>query len=240
MEAILFEKWYQLIGKGLTLLVPMYLIFWVWKPSFLQKFRIAQIKDWPVRSKQDALLSILGLSVYIIPTLLALLAKQFFSYSRMYVQIEDYGWPYFFLSFLIFAFGIDTWFYWAHRWMHHHPWLKKKHSVHHRSINITPASAYSFSLTEALINMAPFMILILTVPWHPVMILIFSLYGIFNEGYIHLGYDFGFKWRSKHPLLKWIYSSTHHSLHHQKFNCNYAVYFSFWDKLMGTEDLIIK
>ena len=27
----------------------------------------------------------------------------------------------------------------------------------------------------------------------------------------------------------------HHDLHHKHFSCNYALYFRFWDKLMGTD-----
>ncbi|PKA16131.1 sterol desaturase family protein, partial [Leptospira haakeii] len=37
-----------------------------------------------------------------------------------------------------------------------------------------------------------------------------------------------------HPVLKWINTSTHHNLHHQKFHGNYSLYFNFWDKVMGT------
>lgn len=30
-------------------------------------------------------------------------------------------------------------------------------------------------------------------------------------------------------------TSTHHNIHHSKFNGNYGLYFRFWDKMMGTE-----
>ncbi len=30
-------------------------------------------------------------------------------------------------------------------------------------------------------------------------------------------------------------SSTHHNMHHHKFNGNYGIHFRFWDKLFGTE-----
>ena len=33
----------------------------------------------------------------------------------------------------------------------------------------------------------------------------------------------------------WINSTTHHDLHHATFNYNYGLYFTWWDKLMGTE-----
>ena len=38
------------------------------------------------------------------------------------------------------------------------------------------------------------------------------------------------------PLLKWISTTTHHDMHHgTSFNHNYGFYFTWWDKLMGTE-----
>jgi sterol desaturase/sphingolipid hydroxylase (fatty acid hydroxylase superfamily) len=30
-------------------------------------------------------------------------------------------------------------------------------------------------------------------------------------------------------------SSTHHNMHHSKFNGNYGVHFRIWDRLLGTE-----
>jgi len=31
-------------------------------------------------------------------------------------------------------------------------------------------------------------------------------------------------------------TSTHHNMHHQRSNCNYGLYFNFWDRVMGTND----
>jgi len=33
----------------------------------------------------------------------------------------------------------------------------------------------------------------------------------------------------------WIIGATHHDQHHRKFNYNFGLYFTFWDKWMGTE-----
>jgi Delta7-sterol 5-desaturase len=38
------------------------------------------------------------------------------------------------------------------------------------------------------------------------------------------------------PLTRWINTTTHHDLHHSGgFNHNYGLYFTWWDKWMGTE-----
>ena len=34
----------------------------------------------------------------------------------------------------------------------------------------------------------------------------------------------------------WI-SAAHHNLHHLNYQCNFALYFRFWDKVMGTDRL---
>jgi sterol desaturase/sphingolipid hydroxylase (fatty acid hydroxylase superfamily) len=49
-----------------------------------------------------------------------------------------------------------------------------------------------------------------------------------------LGYEFFPKGWASHPITKWINTSTHHNLHHQKFLGNYSLYFNFWDRIMGT------
>ena len=51
----------------------------------------------------------------------------------------------------------------------------------------------------------------------------------------HLGYEVYPKGWVKFPLLKFKTASIHHNMHHQLFNGNYALYFTWWDKWMGTE-----
>jgi ring-1,2-phenylacetyl-CoA epoxidase subunit PaaE len=51
----------------------------------------------------------------------------------------------------------------------------------------------------------------------------------------HLGYEIYPKGWVKLPLLQFKTASTHHNMHHQLFNGNYALYFTWWDKWMGTE-----
>jgi Delta7-sterol 5-desaturase len=33
----------------------------------------------------------------------------------------------------------------------------------------------------------------------------------------------------------WINATTHHDLHHSSFHHNYGLYFTWWDRMMGTE-----
>ncbi|GAB4400901.1 MAG: ferredoxin--NADP reductase [Microscillaceae bacterium] len=56
-----------------------------------------------------------------------------------------------------------------------------------------------------------------------------------NNVLAHLGYEVYPQGWVKLPLLQFKTASTHHNMHHQLFNGNYALYFTWWDKWMGTE-----
>lgn len=37
-------------------------------------------------------------------------------------------------------------------------------------------------------------------------------------------------------LGQWLIGSAHHLIHHRKLSRHYGLYFTFWDKLLGTQD----
>jgi sterol desaturase/sphingolipid hydroxylase (fatty acid hydroxylase superfamily) len=39
-----------------------------------------------------------------------------------------------------------------------------------------------------------------------------------------------------HWLGRWIIGPAHHSVHHDHQNKHFGLYFTFWDRLLGTED----
>jgi sterol desaturase/sphingolipid hydroxylase (fatty acid hydroxylase superfamily) len=41
--------------------------------------------------------------------------------------------------------------------------------------------------------------------------------------------------RDGKPLFDWITTPTHHDIHHAEAGWNYGLYFTWWDRLMGTE-----
>lgn len=130
----------------------------------------------------------------------------------------------------------DAYFYWSHRAMHH-PWLFRHfHRFHHRTITPTPWAAYSFAIPEALV-MALFMPLwLFLVPTPGVVIFAFLIVMILRNCMGHAGLELHARGWASHPVLKWISTTTHHDLHHAgSFNHNFGFYFTWWDKLMGTE-----
>jgi len=117
----------------------------------------------------------------------------------------------------------------------HHPLLYERiHKVHHLSKDPTPWAAFSFHPSEALIELAFVPALIFTIPLHFSSLLILSLWQIGFNVMGHLGYEVFPQGMVKHPLFKWLNTSTNHNMHHKYVRCNYGLYFNIWDRIMHT------
>ena len=155
-------------------------------------------------------------------------------HTTKYTDIHAYGWVYYFAAFPLMFFMHDTYFYFAHRLMHHKklfPWF---HLVHHQSTNPSPWAAYAFHPLEAVVEVGIVVIFLFTIPIHRSHLLIFFLMMIVYNVYGHLGYELYPKGFSKTTIGKWINTSVNHNQHHQYFKGNYGLYFLFWDRVCGT------
>jgi Delta7-sterol 5-desaturase len=130
----------------------------------------------------------------------------------------------------------DAYFYWAHRFMHHPKLFKTFHRAHHRSITPTPWAAYSFAMPEAVVMFMFVPIWQFFVPTPGWVMFTFLNFQIIRNAMGHAGFEFFPRWWLSTPLTRWINTTTHHDLHHNGgFNTNYGLYFTWWDKWMGTE-----
>jgi Delta7-sterol 5-desaturase len=130
----------------------------------------------------------------------------------------------------------DAYFYWVHRAMHHPKLFKTFHRAHHRSITPTPWAAYSFAIPEAFVMIAFVPIWLFFVPTPGWVMLTWILFQILRNAMGHAGFELHPRWWLSTPLTRWINTTTHHDLHHSGgFNKNYGLYFTWWDKWMGTE-----
>jgi len=157
-------------------------------------------------------------------------------YTKIYSDIGAYGWWYLLLSFAGLVLLHDTYFYWMHRLMHHPKLFMLLHRVHHQSRNPTPWASLSFHPLEAVLEFGILPIALFVMPMHPLVLLVFSVWTLFFNITGHLGYELFPKGFVRHPIWKWLNTSTHHNMHHQRSNCNYGLYFNFWDRVMGTND----
>lgn len=152
-----------------------------------------------------------------------------------YSQLNEYGVVWYVLSIPLAIVLHDTWFYWTHRAMHHKKVYQRFHLTHHRSHNPTPFTAYSFAIGEAVVNYAYVPLMLLFLPLHDSALALVLLVMIFKNALGHCGYEIFPRGTTRHWLLKHSTTVTHHDMHHEKANGNYGLYFTWWDKLMGTE-----
>lgn len=158
-----------------------------------------------------------------------------FGIFKIYNDPGQYGVLYYWLSIPLMLVLHDTYFYWTHRAMHHPKFYKAFHMTHHRSHNPTPFTAYSFAPGEAVVEYAfvPFVLMI--VPIHHSAFFIVMTIMIFKNALGHCGYEVMPRRWARLPVLGWMTSVTHHDMHHEKASGNYSLYFTWWDRWMGTE-----
>jgi sterol desaturase/sphingolipid hydroxylase (fatty acid hydroxylase superfamily) len=137
-----------------------------------------------------------------------------------------------------FAFILidDAWFYWSHRWLHENKRAYKMfHRVHHRSIDTTPLTGLSFHPVESFIINIPLGVLPIFIGVQPNFFFWAIYISTLNNILGHNGFEWAPKWWDKVPALRLKTPSLHHNLHHEKSRGNYGLYFTYWDRWMGTE-----
>lgn len=155
-------------------------------------------------------------------------------YTKIYTNYSEHHPLFAFLGLFIILFIDDTWFYWCHRLLHHPKIYRFIHFEHHKSIDVNPFTSMSFHFLESLLLTLWILPASLILPIYAPVLLLVQIWGLLDNVKAHLGYEFYPKWWNK-SIFWFLTSSTHHNMHHSKFNGNYGVHFRFWDKLMGTE-----
>lgn len=213
----------------------LYIIFWVLYAQKLSNLRI-QIKRISTIKyiKHDFLYSLqsIAISSILITFLFAAYSKD---KTQIYSSSSSYPYLYTIISVFIVLFIDDTFFYWSHRLMHHPKLFNYTHKAHHYSIDPSPFTSLAFQPIETLLENFVGIILPFILPIHWNVILIWQFISFTNNFIAHLGYEVYTAFWIKLPFLKLKTTSTHHNMHHRYFNGNYAFYFTWWDRLMGTE-----
>jgi lathosterol oxidase len=156
-------------------------------------------------------------------------------WTRVYSDVGDYPSWWLPASIALYLFAHDTWFYWTHRLMHRPRIYKKMHAVHHASRNPTAWAAMSFHPLESISGAVLIPALLLLVPIHYTALLcvltIMTVMGVTN----HMGWEIFPNWLVRGPAGRWLITASHHQRHHEKYLCNFGLYFRFWDRLCGTD-----
>ena len=214
---------------------PFFIIFWIVGKKYFKKIRIQETERAKLRHfKHDLGFSVVTFFVFAIMDV-CILYLDSKGYTQVYFDISEYGYLWLGLSFFIVLFLDDMFFYWSHRAMHMPRFYKIFHKVHHESTDPSPLTAFAFHPTEAVVEYFVGFVLPFLLPLNFGVLITWQIFSMLNNVLGHLGYEVYPKGWVKFPLLKFKTASTHHNMHHQLFNGNYALYFTWWDKWMGTE-----
>ena len=179
--------------------------------------------------------SIASAAIYGIPAGVVAWGWQQRGWTQIHTDASAYPTWWMPASLLIYLLVHDTWFYWTHRLMHRPSWYKAMHAVHHASRPPTAWAAMSFHPWEAVSGALVIPLLVFVIPIHVAMLgavlAIMTLMGVTN----HMGWEMFPRGMVHGGVGKWLITASHHELHHQKYGCNYGLYFRHWDRLCGTD-----
>lgn len=231
----LFLYWYGFLVIGIYAL-PVGLVYYLFFIRNRERWKDKRIqKKFPPQKqiRREVIWSLSAMAIFAVGgTLVTLLVQA--GHSRMYLDFREFGPLYFLFSILLSLLFHDTFIYWVHRFMHWKKVFKYVHLAHHKSVNPTPWSIFQFQPIEAILQVIPFCLLPFLFPIHPIAILI-VLY--FNDLVNIMGHT-GFELAKPQKKGNWFYRMTskvsHHDFHHTHVRYNFGVYFTFWDRLMGT------
>jgi lathosterol oxidase len=210
-------------GYGLYMLVAAlnYLYFFVWrKARYNADFETNWSEDR--RAMRWAFASIAGNALLTMPFHIAIAT----GHSKIYYDIDDYGWTHLFLSMIAMLIVTETLVYWAHRVLHMGPLWHKLHRHHHSWKRPTPWVAVSFHPVDSFMQALPHHLCAFLFPVHV---------GVYLSSVV-LVTIWSVSIHDRVSFLRWgaINYAHHHSIHHWYDNYNFGQYTTFWDRLCGT------
>lgn len=156
-------------------------------------------------------------------------------YTRIYTNLTDFPLWYIPVSIVLFMFLHDTYYYWLHKWMHDFKWLRRFHLVHHKSIDTTVLTSFSFHPVESFLQAIILPVLMMLIPMHLITILIILLLMTISAIINHAGVEIYPRNSYFDGFRKYLIGATHHDIHHRHAKKNFGLYFTIWDRFMKTE-----
>jgi sterol desaturase/sphingolipid hydroxylase (fatty acid hydroxylase superfamily) len=219
------------------------LAYWLLWQRGGEKLRAKRLnRDRPMRRAvmQEIRLSLLSSVLYAAPAAVALVAW-LHGGTQIYSDWSAYGGvPYLLLSAFVYLAIQDSYYYWAHRLMHHPRLFRHMHAGHHRSRQPTPFASFAFDPAEALATAWLLPALAFVIPIHIGLVVLLLTLMTVTAVLNHSGWEVLPDRFVDGPIGRHLISATHHGLHHTRFSANYGLYFRFWDRVMGTDAMPVE
>lgn len=185
--------------------------------------------------RHDIRLSVLSAAVFALAAA-SVLWLQAHGITRLYAGVDPRDWWYLGVSYLAVLILQDAVFYATHRLFHHPALYTAFHGGHHRSRRPTPWTSFAFDPPEALVQALFLVGVVMLIPLHLITLLAvlstMTVWAIVN----HLDLDCLPRRFPHHLLGRWVIGPAHHSLHHRRPSAHFGLYFTFWDRVCGTQD----
>ena len=211
-----------------------YAYFFIWRSQRFSSRRLSRRKLRKSQLRKEILWSVRSSVIFALMGVLT-----YWLWEReltvLYLDVSRYGYWYLPLSLLAVALVHETYYYWVHRWMHHPRVFRKVHKVHHDSLAPTPWTAFSFHPWESLLEALILPLILLIIPLHVYVLGFYLLLMTLSSVINHLDIEIFPENFRKSLIGSQLINATHHNHHHDEFNTNYGLYFTFWDRWMGTE-----
>ena len=180
--------------------------------------------------------SLASAAIYGIPAGIVAWGWEERGWTRIYTDWDAMPLWYLPVAPLLYLLAHDAWFYWTHRLMHRPAWFRSMHAVHHASRPPTAWAAMSFHPWEALTGAFVIPLLVFVIPIHlamlGVVLLVMTVMGVTN----HMGWEMFPRRLVNSRLGGWLITASHHQRHHERYRCNYGLYFRHWDRWCGTDE----
>lgn len=219
---------YVIAASGLALILKLF-----WNAGFSR--RKIQVRSASYADVKREILTSLRTGIIFSLTGVVIVLAATHGVVTVYTDFDTAGIFYLAISLVAIIVAHDAYFYWTHRLMHHPRLYRYFHRTHHRSVVPTPFAAYAFDVPEALLMALFTPLWLLIVPMHALGLFLFMAFMIVRNVMGHAGVELMPRALADSRWFGWINATTHHDLHHSSFHYNYGLYFTWWDKLMGTE-----
>ena len=157
-------------------------------------------------------------------------------YTQLYGELRTgWEWGWLIAGPLLFVLAQETYYYWAHRWMHRPGVYERVHKWHHESIETTAWTAFSFHPIEGIIQAAFIPLAAVLIPMHQFAFLLLLALMTLSATINHAGVEVFPKNWARSRVLSGLVGATHHDVHHKRARYHFGLYFTFWDRWMGTE-----
>lgn len=156
--------------------------------------------------------------------------------TQVYLQWEAHDLGYIAFSYIAVLILQDAYFYFSHRLLHLPFFFKHFHEGHHHSRPPTPWTFFALEPVEAISQISFLLCLTLVIPLNlGVLVAILVTMTVWSTGN-HMGLQVVPLTRCSRWWGQWFIGSSHHLIHHQRYSRHYGLYFTFWDKVLGTQD----